>query len=257
MAKIYFFGTCSGTEPIEGRQHLAFAIEVNGAYYWFDAGENCSRTAYLMGVELMKIKAIFISHTHMDHIGGLGNLLWNIRKLTTLGPQRPSGKKIEVYIPNMTVWSALLEILKNTEGGFECDFDIAAGEVRDGTVYRDENITVTAFHNHHLPVGGDGKWKSYSYLIEADGKKIVFSGDVRDVYDLDRIIGGGCDVLMMETGHHKIDDIKNYTDEKNIRRLLLVHHGREILNDRQSVSAKLRHFKCDSLICDDKTVLDI
>ena len=75
--KLYVFGSCSGTEPMEGRHHTSVAFEINDRFYWFDAGENCSYTAHLMGVDLLKISDIFISHTHMDHIGGLANLLWN------------------------------------------------------------------------------------------------------------------------------------------------------------------------------------
>ena len=76
--KIHFLGTCAGTEPIPGRQHMSFVIESNGALYWFDAGEGCSRTAYLNGLDLMGVKAVFISHPHMDHTGGLANLIWTI-----------------------------------------------------------------------------------------------------------------------------------------------------------------------------------
>ena len=78
--KLYTFGCCAGTEPMENLHHTALAFEVGDTLYWFDAGESCSRTAHLMGIDLLKIKSIFISHTHMDHIGGLGNLLWNMRK---------------------------------------------------------------------------------------------------------------------------------------------------------------------------------
>ena len=79
--KLWFFGTCSGTEPLPGRHHVSFALESEGGLYWFDAGEGCSYTAKLAGADLLAVKKIFISHTHMDHVGGLGNLLWNIRKL--------------------------------------------------------------------------------------------------------------------------------------------------------------------------------
>ena len=67
--KLYIFGSCSGTEPWQNRHHTAFAIEIGGRFYWFDAGENCSYAAHLMGVDLLAVSDIFISHTHMDHVG--------------------------------------------------------------------------------------------------------------------------------------------------------------------------------------------
>ena len=58
--KLFIFGSCSGTEPITDRHHTAFAIEINKRIYWLDAGENCSYTAHLMGVDLLRVSDIFI-----------------------------------------------------------------------------------------------------------------------------------------------------------------------------------------------------
>ena len=60
MFEMLFFGTCSGTEPMKDMHHCAWAIKKNDGYYWFDAGENCSRTAHLMGENLRNVKNIFI-----------------------------------------------------------------------------------------------------------------------------------------------------------------------------------------------------
>ena len=164
MANILFLGTCSGTEPIVGMHHSSMVIEINGLYYWFDAGENCSRTASEMGVNLLKVKSIFISHTHMDHVGGLGNLLWNIRKLTGLGKGFPPEKKVPVFIPNIDSWNGIMSVLKNSEGNFVCDFEVVAETPSDAMIYADENIKVYGVHNGHLPATADGKFLSYSYV---------------------------------------------------------------------------------------------
>ena len=62
--KLHFLGTCAGTEPMPGRKHASVAVEVGDRLYWFDAGEGCSYTAHLMGLDLLKIKAVFISHLY-------------------------------------------------------------------------------------------------------------------------------------------------------------------------------------------------
>jgi len=116
--KLHFLGTCAGTEPMPDRNHQSFAIETNGALYWFDAGAHCSATAHLMGLDLLSVKKVIISHTHMDHVGGLGNLFWDIRKLKHVKNQETKFDEITLYIPEMETWEGFSKILRNTEGGF-------------------------------------------------------------------------------------------------------------------------------------------
>jgi len=257
MAKIHFLGTASGTEPIKGMHHTCFCIEAGDYVYWFDAGENCSRNAHLSGIDLLSVRAVFISHTHMDHLGGLGNLLWNIRKLTTLSERRPPNKKINLFIPNLFMWNALENLLAHTEGGFKCDFDILTSRTKDGLVYEDDNIKVMAFHNHHLQSEENDGWLSYSYLININNKKILFSGDIRDMHDLDDALLGGCDILLVETGHHKLSDICEYVKTKSIGKIIFIHHGREIINDLKGAQEKLLSFPCDAKISFDTMTEEI
>lgn len=230
--KIHFFGTCAGTEPIPGRKHVSFAIETRtGDIHWFDAGEGCSYTAHLMNVDLQSVRCIFISHTHMDHVGGLGNLFWNIRKLSTIN-DRMKGKKIELFIPNLKTWEGIIQVLENTEGGFKCSFTINANQVADGELYNQDGFRVTALHNHHMSKKEEEPWRSFSFLIETEGKKIVYSGDVKSMKALDALIQE-CDLLLMETGHHKVEDVCNHIKQegKKVRILGFIHNGREILRD--------------------------
>lgn len=51
--KITFLGTCSGTEPYPDYRHSSFVIEHNESVFWFDAGESCSYSAYLLGIDFL------------------------------------------------------------------------------------------------------------------------------------------------------------------------------------------------------------
>ena len=130
--KIHFLGTCAGTEPMPARKHSSTAIELNDTLYFFDAGEGCSYTAHNMGLDLLKIRAIFISHPHLDHVGGLCNLLWTVRKLRYHYGKKTKFDEIGVYIPTPETFDGVMKILRNSESGYRCDF--AVTEILSKTV---------------------------------------------------------------------------------------------------------------------------
>ena len=241
--KITFLGTCAGTEPMPGRRHTSFVVEYGGRVYWFDAGAGCSYTAHLLGIDLLAVRAVFISHTHMDHIGGLANLLWDIRKLDGRESderRRMAGKRLDVFIPDLRVWRGIEQILVGTEGRFSVAFDLQAASYADGIVFEEEGFRVTALHNEHMgaPAEGEG-WKSHSFLVEAEGRRLVFSGDIKDVRELEPLLDD-CDLLLAETGHHKVEDICAYAKEMRVERLGFLHHGRAILADPEGEAEKAR-----------------
>ena len=237
--KLYFLGTCAGTEPMPGRRHTAFTLECGDKLYWFDAGEGCSYTAHTMGLDLLKVRKIIISHPHMDHIGGLGNLLWTIRKLMWC-KKLDTLEDVDVYIPNLQTWDGILKILTNAESGFKIKFRLTAHQTQEGVLFDDGTLRVTALHNTHMQPAED-QWQSYSFLIESEGKRLVYSGDVKKYEELDPLIGDGCDCLIIETGHFGIDDVYAYTQNKNIGKVIFNHNGREILEDGEAADQKIQN----------------
>ena len=256
MIKITFLGTCSGTEPEVGRHHCSLVFEINGLYYWFDAGENCSHAAYTSGIDVQRVRAVFISHMHIDHVGGLANLIFTIRKVArTRKVPHINGNSYDIFVPDLEKLAAI-KLIANAHrpaGGV----DIVDHEISDGLLFEDENIRVSALHNDHLREADKGEWHSYSYLIESEGKRIVFSGDVHYPHELDPLLEGGCDLLIMETGHHKVADVCEFAKSRGVPKLIFNHHGREILADPAAAEEKARSIFPNASIANDLDTVEL
>ena len=151
--RLIFLGTGSGTEPVPGYRHVSFAVEWAGGVYWFDAGEGCAYTAHTSGVDLLSVRAIFISHTHTDHIGGLANLIWTIRKLGRVDPESAgsmAGKTVSLCIPDLDVWEGVQAVVRGPAKELDLGFDLQARRYEDGVIYDDGDLRVSALHNRHL-----------------------------------------------------------------------------------------------------------
>ena len=255
MATLKILGACSGTEPIKNLHHTSLVLTVNDCNYFFDAGENCSHTAHVEGVNLLKTRAVFISHSHYDHIGGLMGLFWNIRKISSR-TKKPVESDIKLFLPQPSVWDNISQVLRFTEGGFKKDFEIIVDTPTLGAFYQDELVKVSAFESYHLPKVDD-KICSYSYLIETCGKKIVYSGDVKSVEELSAMLKDGCDVLLCETGHHSVKSVCDFAENNGVKKLIFIHHGREILEDRPTVKEAISNCKISVEIAFDGMDVDV
>lgn len=227
--KISIFGTRSGTEPTDGRQQTALSITVEDKIYWFDAGESCSETASKMGLDLLKLSSVFISHPHIDHTGGLVKLIWNVIKIAKVKKVAPLLSEIPVFCPCDDLWSAVktfyiadcLEEPKFFTGKTICD----------GKIFDDGKVKVFALHNLHMPVRKEG-FVSYSFLIEAEGKRILYSGDVKDISDFTPLLNGGVDILLMETGHHDAMEVCRRIKETGlVKKVIFLHHHRKTVEN--------------------------
>jgi ribonuclease BN (tRNA processing enzyme) len=187
--------------PDPDRSGPSTAIVVNGNAYVIDFGTGVVRQAAAArkrGVEALEpvnLKIGFLTHLHSDHTIGFPDIIFTPWIMGRKGP-------LEVYGPPGT-----RDMAEHILKAYEADIQIRTGdlehanttgykvnvhEIKPGVVYRDPNVTVTAFAVHH------GKWPhAYGYRFETRDRTIVISGDASpDAAILDNC--HGCDVLIHE-----------------------------------------------------------
>lgn len=228
--KIRVLGSLSGTEPFPTRNHTSWVLELdNGSVYWFDAGENCSRTAYLAAVDMLNVKDIFISHPHYDHLGGLMNVFSTMRKMRALDGDREY-RSVNLHLP-VAEMAEPFDLLMKSVDAYPLFTDVKIDTLFDGMVFDNGEIKVEVRGNEHIAKREDGTFRAFSFRITAQDKVIIYSGDTHtaDVFaDWTR----KCDIVLMESGHHKPAEVcaKWKADNSDIGKILFVHHGRTFLN---------------------------
>lgn len=92
MIKVTVLGRASA-KPTVTSHPSSQVVNVNEQYYLVDAGEGAQQQMFRMGINPLKLRAVFISHLHGDHIFGLFPLL---STMGLCGRQTP----LKVYAPH-------------------------------------------------------------------------------------------------------------------------------------------------------------
>ncbi len=90
--QITFLGT-SASVPTPKRGMPSIAIKWQGEIFLFDCGEGSQRAMMQSKVGYGSLRAIFISHLHLDHFLGIFGLIETLHLL------QPSPREIEIYAP--------------------------------------------------------------------------------------------------------------------------------------------------------------
>jgi ribonuclease Z len=209
ITKVVVIG--SGT-PVADTRHdgISVAVIVNGQPYIVDCGpgfwRNSQATTPALGgkvtaLEPNKLTRLFLTHLHFDHTEGISEFMlapWTQGRKEAPQVYGPPGTENmvrhlkEAYMKDIDLQMFGLELVNATGWKME------AKDVLPGEIYKDKNVRITAYQNHH------GSWDyTYAYRFvtsKPDGsvdRTIVFSGDT-SLYDGMEEVYAGADILFHE-----------------------------------------------------------
>jgi len=180
------------------------AIVVNDEPYLVDFGPGVVRraaAAQRKGIAALRpanIHYAFVTHLHSDHTVGYPDLIFTP---WVVGRQRP----LEVFGPRgikamtnhvLAAWTDDIEIRRGPVERPLLSADayrVNAHEISPGIVYKDGNVTITAFVVQH------GEWgdRAFGYRFQTSDRTIVVSGDTTPSQAVVEQCNG-CDVLIHE-----------------------------------------------------------
>ncbi|MBE6594846.1 MAG: ribonuclease Z [Ruminococcaceae bacterium] len=184
--KLYFEGTSHGV-PEKDRFCTCTVVEAGGKYYAIDAGGPLVDFLIRRGIHPDGLAAIFITHVHSDHVAGLAGT-------TDLFTWYFKNTDPHIFTPEQRLLDGLFAWNSMLYGERARHFRSTVFE--EGEIFNDGTLRVRAIRTQHTP-------HSFSFLLEADGKRVLFTGDLkRPEIDFPTVcFEEECDAIVGECAH--------------------------------------------------------
>lgn len=193
----------SGTSvPHAQRASSAYWLETDRGSLLLDISPDAAHRMAQENLDWPGLDAIWVSHFHLDHLGGLAPFLFGIK----WAPQmRARTRPLKIVGPVGT--KRLIEILdqSNHYRLFEQRFPIDVIEVESGAQFEIlPGLKTETFSTPHTP-------ESLAIrLTESDGDSLVYTSDTEYAEELARF-AKGVDLLLLECSYHR-----NKADDKHL-----------------------------------------
>lgn len=241
--KITFLGTSHGVAE-KNRFLSSTLITVGDNNYIIDTGAPIMTLLQNYDVKFDSIKGMFITHTHFDHTVGFIDFFAELNifdwfhklNIPMLVPDERLFNNMFRFLVDCPEFEFPVKTLHYKEKPiFSENFEgpIKLSKYSEGVIFDDGIIKVTAIPNKHRD-------NSYSFYIEAEGKKFVFSGDLwHDMPDYPKVITDredDLDFLVLEAAHTDFSkpETVELVRKSKVKKIFINHRG-PVLNPKNVI----------------------
>lgn len=212
--EITFLGTSHG-DPEVDRHCSSTLYRIGDIGYLIDAGSPVRASLVRDGMDFDKLRTIFISHMHVDHFGGLVDVMAN---------QQKYNHRTTIYLPEPQAEGA---IRAYADLGHRLDAEemITFQGVTPGEFYQDDLLKVTAVPTQHLQ-NEHVNAPSFAYILEDGQHRVLHTGDLRcDFSDFpyQHCLPGT--ICICELTHYRIEDHLEKLAALPLKRMIFNHVG--------------------------------
>ncbi len=204
--RVTLLGT-GGPRPDPTRQGPATLVEAAGLRLLFDAGRGVATQLVRAGVDVVDLDAVFLTHHHFDHIGGLGDLImaiWNNGRTDPLPIVGPPGtvEIVDTLLSGVYARDVAFRIAEEWALSRPLEPPTTIVEARDvlaGSLDLDRGVEVTVAQVEHGSTALDlttEEWATVGYRVTAGNHSVAISGDAVAGRDLG-FLAAGVDLLVM------------------------------------------------------------
>jgi len=186
-------------------------VEVQGRYYIFDMGLMVHNELINRGISINDVKAAFFTHMHGDHTNGLIPFV----DLISWYYKTPDPV---IHLPD----TACVDVIRQW---IHCTLSTPMKElefkrIEEGLIYDDGFIKVTAIPTQHCAL-------SYAFLVEAEGKAVLFTGDIkRPSVDFPQIaFERELDLVIAEAAHFMVEEYQEIFQQCRIKSICINHYS--------------------------------
>ena len=199
-------GTTGGPLIVASRSQPSNLLSVNGQHWLIDCGDGCVERLAAAGYQPAGVDTLFLTHLHMDHIGGVLGLIglrWMTHAAKPLTIYGPPGTQqfVDGLIQSLQPSQRIGLGMRDHRGGQSVAKTVKVVILKGGSDMTVNGVRIQAMRNshfdnppgHHVQNGS----QSLSYRFDDKHYSIGFTGDTGPCIGLARFFNG-VDLLVSE-----------------------------------------------------------